>query len=109
MNQPAATSAAFEVQEGERSRVSGALHFSTVGALLEPGATAISEAHAAVIDLSTVSESDSSGLALLIEWLSIAKSARRALRYENVPEQILKLARLCDVEDLLTRVSDPSV
>jgi phospholipid transport system transporter-binding protein len=106
LNQPAAFSAAFEVQEGERSRVSGALHFSTVSALLEPGATAISEGHAAVIDLSTVSESDSSGLALLIEWLSIAKSARRALRYENVPEQIQELARLSDVDGLLTRVSD---
>ncbi len=103
MNRPATFSAAFELLGGDRSRVSGELHFSTVSALLEPGAAAISEGLAAVIDLSAVSESDSSGLALLIEWLSIAKEARRALRYERVPEQIIELARLSDVEGLLVR------
>ncbi len=101
MTDSATTSAAFEVQGGERSRVIGALHFSTVSALLQPGAAAIGAGQAAVIDLSTVSESDSSGLALLIEWLSIAKEARRQLRYENVPEQIKELARLSDTEALL--------
>jgi phospholipid transport system transporter-binding protein len=104
LNQPETFSAAFEVQAGDRSRVTGALHFGTVSALLAPGSAAISAGRAAVIDLSTVSESDSSGLALLIEWLSIAKDARRALRYENVPEQLQELARLCDVEGLLTQV-----
>ncbi len=96
--------AAFEAQDGERSRVVGALQFSTVGALLQPGAAAISAGRAAVIDLSTVSASDSSGLALLIEWLSIAQQARRPLRYENVPEQLKELARLSDVEGLLLKV-----
>jgi phospholipid transport system transporter-binding protein len=106
LSQPKAFNAAFEMETGERSRVTGALHFSTVSALLEPGAAAISSGRAAVIDLSTVSESDSSGLALLIEWLSIAKSARRPLRYENLSEQIQELARLSDVEGLLARVSE---
>jgi phospholipid transport system transporter-binding protein len=101
LTESASSSAAFEVQGGERSRVIGTLHFSTVSALLQPGAAAISAGQAAVIDLSTVTESDSSGLALLIEWLSIAKEARRALRYENVPEQIKELARLSDTEGLL--------
>jgi ABC-type transporter Mla MlaB component len=45
-------------------------------------------------------------LALLIEWLSVAKSARRSLRYENISEQIQELARLSDVEGLLTRASE---
>ena len=94
--------ATFEVQEGERSRVLGTLHFSTVSALLAPGAEAIAAGRAAVIDLSTVAESDSSGLALLIEWLSIAKSADRPLRYENIPSQIKQLADLSEVEGLLT-------
>jgi phospholipid transport system transporter-binding protein len=90
------------MQEGERSRVSGALHFMTVSPLLGPGEAAIHSGRATVIDLSAVSESDSAGLALLIEWLSVAKEAKRALRYENIPEQIQELARLCEVEALLT-------
>jgi phospholipid transport system transporter-binding protein len=90
------------MQTGDRSRLSGMLNFSTVSALLRPGAEAIGAGRAAVIDLSGIAESDSSGLALLIEWLSIARAARRGLRYENVPEQIQELARLSDVEGLLT-------
>jgi phospholipid transport system transporter-binding protein len=94
--------ATFEVQDGERSRVVGSLHFSTVSALLQAGAAAIAAGRADVIDLSTVAESDSSGLALLIEWLSLAKAAQRSLRYENIPSQIKQLAKLSDVEELLS-------
>jgi phospholipid transport system transporter-binding protein len=98
----AGITADFESQEGERSRVNGALHFSTVTALLRSGSEAIANGRAAVIDLSGVKESDSSGLALLIEWLSIARAERKSLRYENIPAQLHQLARLSDVEELLT-------
>jgi phospholipid transport system transporter-binding protein len=93
--------AQFEPQAAERSRVVGALHFSTVSALLLTGTAAIEAGQASVIDLAAVTESDSSGLALLIEWLSVARAAGRSLRYENVPRQIQELATLSDIEDLL--------
>ena len=54
-----------------------------------------------MIDLAGVTASDSSGLALLIEWLSVAKAAGRALRYDNIPSQLHQLARLSEVEELL--------
>jgi len=93
--------ASFEVLADERSRVVGALDFATVSALLHSGSDAINRGQAAVIDLSHVTGSDSSGLALLIEWLSVAKGAHRTLRYENVPSQLYQLARLSEVEELL--------
>jgi phospholipid transport system transporter-binding protein len=92
----------FELQEGERSRVNGVLHFTTVTSLLSEGGAAIGNGRAAVIDLAGVKDSDSSGLALLIEWLSIARAASRSLRYENIPVQLQQLARLSEVEELLT-------
>jgi phospholipid transport system transporter-binding protein len=95
-------SATFEALEGERSRLVGSLDFSTVTGLLSRGAAAIDAGQAAVIDLSGVTGSDSSGLALLIEWLSYAKNARRSLRYENMPAQLHQLASLSDVEELFT-------
>jgi phospholipid transport system transporter-binding protein len=98
----AGITADFETHEGERSRVNGVLHFSTVTALLRTGSEAIASGRAAVIDLSGVKDSDSSGLALLIEWLSIARAERKSLRYENIPVQLHQLARLSDVEELLT-------
>ena len=93
--------ASFEEQEGGRSRVLGSLHFTTVSGLLPQGIGAIESGRAAVIDLAGVKDSDSSGLALLIEWLSVAKAASRDLRYDNVPTQLHQLARLSEVEDLL--------
>jgi phospholipid transport system transporter-binding protein len=93
--------AAFEVLDGDRSRVTGSLHFTTVSSLLSQGVDAINGGRAAVIDLAGVSASDSSGLALLIEWLSVAKAAGRSLRYENIPSQLQQLARLSEVEELL--------
>jgi phospholipid transport system transporter-binding protein len=93
--------ASFEFLEGDRSRVLGSLHFSTVSALLQAGVTAINLGQAAVIDLAGVTDSDSSGLALLIEWLSEAKLATRDLHYENIPSQLQQLARLSELEELL--------
>ena len=94
--------AAFEPLGGERSRVTGTLGFTTVTPLLPVGAAAIEQGHAAVIDLSAVTHSDSSGLALLIEWLSVARGAGRTLRYENIPIQVHQLALLSDVDALLS-------
>ena len=93
--------ATFEPQGGDRSRVVGSLDFSTVTKLLPQGTAAIDGGRAAVIDLAGVTASDSSGLALLIEWLSVARAARHALRYENVPRQLQQLARLSEVDELL--------
>jgi phospholipid transport system transporter-binding protein len=91
----------FEVLPDERSRVVGSLDLATVDTLLPVGSSAISRGQAAVIDLAGVTHSDSSGLALLIEWLSVAKAAQRTLRYENMPSQLHQLARLSEIEDLL--------
>jgi phospholipid transport system transporter-binding protein len=93
--------AAFVVGDGERSRVTGVLDFNTVGDLLAPGEAAILAGRAAFIDLAAVTEADSAGLALILEWLSVARASKHALRYENVPAQLQQLARLSEVEELL--------
>ena len=93
--------ASFDVQSNDRAMLSGELRFDTVGSLLEVGNRVISEGRITVIDLASVSAGDSAGLALLIEWLSVARSVKRPLRYENIPLQLRKLARLSEVEELL--------
>lgn len=96
------STAVFETVEAGRSRVVGFLDFGTVSALLPTGMAAIETGRAASIDLAGVCASDSSGLALLIEWLSVAKRAGAPLRYENIPAQLHQLADLSDVQELLT-------
>lgn len=96
-----AQSTNFALQAGERAAVSGLLGFGTVGALLPQGSAAIAAGKAGFIDLAGVTGSDSAGLALLLEWLSVARAAKRSLRYENMPVQLQQLARLSEVEELL--------
>jgi phospholipid transport system transporter-binding protein len=93
--------ATFEVQADGRASLSGELRFDSVGALLDVGDRVIREGHLAIIDLAGVSAGDSAGLALLIEWLSVARAIQRPLRYENIPSQLQQLARLSEVEELL--------
>jgi phospholipid transport system transporter-binding protein len=93
--------ATIEVQGNDRAMLSGELRFDTVGSLLDVGNRVIGEGRIAVIDLASVSAVDSAGLALLIEWLSVARSVNRPLRYENIPLQLQQLARLSEVEELL--------
>jgi phospholipid transport system transporter-binding protein len=92
--------ATFEPLSGDRSRVQGSLEFKTVSRLLPLGTAAIVDGRAGVIDLAGVTDSDSSGLALLIEWLSVAKEAGRPLHYDNMPAQLRQLASLSEVEGL---------
>jgi len=46
------------------------------------------------VDLKQVETSDSAGLALIIEWLKIARSRNIELAFINVPEQLKALAHL---------------
>ncbi len=93
--------ASFEALPDGRARIAGALDFWTVTALLPLGSEAIEQGRASAIDLAGVTASDSAGLALLIEWLSIAQAAGRPLRYENVPSQLRQLGALSEVDDLI--------
>ncbi len=93
--------AQLELLPEQRARVSGTLGFDTVGALLPLGSAAIRDGTTGIMDLGGVAAGDSAGLALLLEWLSVARQAGKTLRYENIPSQLHQLARLSEVEELL--------
>jgi phospholipid transport system transporter-binding protein len=101
VNKRVSEAASVETTEDGRARVVGSLGFSTVTTLLPAGSDAIRRGQAAVIDLAGVTDSDSAGLALLIEWLSVAHGTGQGLRYDNVPSQLHQLARLSEVEELI--------
>ena len=101
MKDEKAEAATFEVLAPARARVAGALGFHTVTALLPVGSAAIRGENVGAIDLSAVTSSDSAGLALLVEWLSVARADGRTLRYENVPAQLHQLGALSDVDGLI--------
>jgi phospholipid transport system transporter-binding protein len=84
-----------------RFRVSGVLDASTAREVLEESEARFEQFAGLDIDLGGVGESDSAGLALLIEWLRLARQWQKEIHFANVPAQIEALARISEVEDLI--------
>lgn len=60
------------------------------------------ERHAAlVIDLAGVTRSNSAGLALMIEWLALARKQGHEVTFRAVPDGLRQLAGVCQVDSLL--------
>lgn len=53
------------------------------------------------VDLDAVDRTDSSALALLLEWRSLADEHDRSIRFANPPGSLRVIARLTEVEELL--------
>lgn len=87
-------------RDGSRMVVAGPATLATVAALLEKGREQI-EAGVATVDLSEVSELDSSALAMLLAWLREARARGRELAFVALPAGLVTIARLYGVADLL--------
>jgi phospholipid transport system transporter-binding protein len=55
------------------------------------------------VNLSAVEQTDSAGLALLLEWISRASRAQAEIRFSNIPEKIQAIAVTADISELLER------
>ena len=95
------SSARLEALGAGRFRVGGVLNATTVVDLLKQSRERFRGVTRIELDLGAVSESDSAGLALLLEWLRLARHANQQIQYANMPAQISALARISEVDDLL--------
>ena len=82
------------------------LTFETVTSMLDASERMFAAHEQISVDMSGVRQADSAGLALLIEWLSRARSAGRRITYANIPAQIAAVARISEVEALLSGDSE---
>ena len=83
----------------------GPLTFATARLARLAGLTALQAAPAgpATIDCSALSECDSAGLAVVLDWLAAAKLGGRALKLTGLPQDLSALARISEVDELLTK------
>ncbi len=89
---------------GEILRLEGELAFETLPAVLAQSAeyTARTDLpERLTIDFSKITGVDSSAVALLLEWRRIAAKRGKTLVFENLPANLLALAELYGVADLI--------
>ncbi|BBJ00189.1 hypothetical protein FGKAn22_18810 [Ferrigenium kumadai] len=87
-------------REGGRVVVRGRLTIETVPALFEAGLQQLA-AEDLVVDFSQVEAVDSAAVSMLLGWLRAAQRSQRTLSVTALPEDLLSLARLYGVADLL--------
>ncbi len=86
-----------------RFALSGEMTFDTAERILKKSGEPF-EAHTQLeIDLSGVTDSDSAGLALLLEWVTWANHTVREIRFTGMPDRVLAIARTTEVDKLLSR------
>lgn len=95
----------FEIRDlGDgRFSITGKMTFKTSEDILRASEEPFEEHSQLEIDLSGVTDSDSAGLALLLEWVTWANHSVREIRFKDMPEKILAIARTTEVDQLLTR------
>ena len=83
--------------------IAGAMSFDTAEQLLRKSETLFEPHNRLELDLSGVTDTDSAGLALLLEWVTWANHTVREIRFTGMPEKIMAIASTTEVEGLLTR------
>jgi phospholipid transport system transporter-binding protein len=80
----------------------GELGFASVPSVLQHAGVNMLGKEQVTVDLAGVTRSDSAGLALLVEWLRESELAGNTIRFVNVPAQLLSIARVCGLEEILS-------
>lgn len=85
---------------GKVLAIAGELTMATAAQWIERG-RALVRAEDLVVDLSGVSAADSSALALLFDWMRVARASGHKVRQAGMPAGMRSLAKLYGVDELL--------
>ena len=93
----------LEASEGSAGlyQLIGEISFATVGDFEKRVDPELFNRSDLTIDLAGVSRADSAGLALLLAWVKMARGRNVALSLKNFPDQLLAIAKVSGVDDLL--------
>jgi len=90
---------------GDRLQVTGNVTMATVSALFSAGTNAQKNGKVSgdmVVDFAALEKVDSSAVSLMLVWLREAQRNKVNLRFINVPGNLMSLAKLYGVAELLT-------
>lgn len=83
--------------------ISGSLTFQTVPRFQDQADSLLrGNALSVTIDMQGVIQADSAGLALMIEWLQMARAAKRELVFAHIPEQMRDLIRVNGLQQMFS-------
>lgn len=96
-----AQATAAQSDQPHTHRVAGALTASRVPELLRESKQWFASGQDLVLDLSAVTQADSAGVALLLDWTRQARRQQVRLHLNNIPEQMQAIIDFCALGDIL--------
>jgi len=87
-------------KRGDRYLIEGSVTLVDVSALLAEGSRSF-EGDPVVVDLSGVTEADSSALSLILEWTRRMHGSNRQIFFANLGESLVSIANLYGVTELI--------
>lgn len=99
---PAESKARIYRQSSGSYRLDGELDFDSVPAVLEQSRSLFREEQADMdIDLGGLQRGNSAALGLMLEWMRLAGAWNRKVHYHNVPDDLLAVAKVSDLDSIL--------
>jgi phospholipid transport system transporter-binding protein len=95
----------LEATAAGRFSAAGPLTFATARRACELGEHSLAAARAGALEISLggITTADSAGLAVLLDWLGLARRAGRTLRFTELPQGLVALASISEVREMLER------
>ncbi|MGQ0577338.1 MAG: STAS domain-containing protein [Betaproteobacteria bacterium] len=87
-------------RQGERYLIEGPVTLASIGALRAEASRGF-EGNPVIVDLSGVTETDSSAISLMLEWTRHARGRNRQILFVNLGESLRSIANLYGVTDLI--------
>ncbi|MEN8259537.1 MAG: STAS domain-containing protein [Pseudomonadota bacterium] len=89
-----------EVQPGKFA-LKGDLDFTSVNRVLSKTEALFEKNSDITLDFNDVNRTDSAGLALLVEWVRNARKQKRKITFENLPPQMISIAKMSGLDAML--------
>ncbi len=93
--------AALKKNNEQQYELSGELSFQSVPGLSGVFMPLVQGNDQLVIRLDQVSRADSAGVAMLLEWLRLAREHGKSLQFLDIPEQMLAIVRVSGLDGIL--------
>ncbi|WP_422449989.1 STAS domain-containing protein [Endozoicomonas sp. ALB091] len=90
-----------------RFTLNGVVNFTTSAVVEEQGARLLltSGGDDWEIDLSGISQADSSALSVFLSWIRLAKKQQTSIEFVGMPHELEALAEVCGIQPLLNNVN----
>lgn len=95
------SAAQLKINDAGQVDVVGSLSFGGILPLLQQSSSFFDGKTPLTFNLEGVEKTDSAGLALLVEWMALAKKKEQYITFTNIPKQMLDIARVSGLDTVL--------